>query len=130
MNDMTPISAQPAYSERVQALLKRAPALFIDGEWVASSHGKTLAVHDPSTGREIAAIVDASDADADRAVAAARAAFDDGRWSGLASYARERVIARLADLIDANIDEQAELYAIAPGKPRAASAGVASASSR
>ena len=65
MNDMTPISAQPAYSERVQALLKRAPALFIDGEWVASSHGKTLAVHDPSTGREIAAIVDASDADAE-----------------------------------------------------------------
>ncbi|MFC7498656.1 aldehyde dehydrogenase family protein [Enterovirga sp. GCM10030262] len=123
MNDMTPISAQPAYSERVQALLKRAPALFIDGEWVASSHGKTLAVHDPSTGREIAAIVDASDADADRAVAAARAAFDDGRWSGLASYARERVIARLADLIEANIDELAELESIDNGKPRAASAG-------
>ena len=63
MNEMTRISAQPAYSEGVQALLKRKPQLFIGGEWVDSSHGKTIPVYDPSTGREIARIVDASDAD-------------------------------------------------------------------
>jgi len=123
MNEITRISAQPAYSEAVQTLLKRAPALFIDGEWVASSHGKTIPVYDPSTGREIARIVDASDADADRAVAAARAAFDDGRWSGLPSAKRERAIMRLADLIEANAGELAELESIDNGKPKMASAG-------
>jgi phenylacetaldehyde dehydrogenase len=120
---MTRISAQPAYSEKVQALLKRAPALFINGEWVASSHDKVVKVYDPSTGREIAQIVDASDADADRAALAARNAFDDGRWSGLPSYSRERLINRLADLIEANLDELAELESIDNGKPKMASAG-------
>ena len=72
MNEMTRISAQPAYSDGVAALLKRKPQLFIDGEWVDSSHDKTIPVYDPSTGREIARIADASDADCDRAVAAAR----------------------------------------------------------
>ncbi|PWG02691.1 aldehyde dehydrogenase family protein [Sphingosinicella humi] len=121
MNEMTRISAQPAYSEGVQKLLKREPALFIDGAWVKSSHDKTLPVYDPSTGREISTIVDASDADADRAVAAARTAFDDGRWSGLAPYARDRIINRLADLIEQNIPELAELESIDNGKPRSAS---------
>ena len=83
MNEMTRISAQPAYSDAVESALKRRPQLFIGGEWVDSTHGKTIAVYDPSTGREIARIVDASDADVDRAVAAARTAFDDGRWSGI-----------------------------------------------
>jgi phenylacetaldehyde dehydrogenase len=123
MNEMTSIAAQPAYSEGIQKLLKRAPALFINGEWVKSSHHKTLPVYDPSTGREIASIVDASDADADRAAAAARTAFDDGRWSGLAPYARERLVNRLADLIEANLDELAELESIDNGKPKMASAG-------
>ncbi len=123
MNEMTRISAQPAYSDGVKTLLGRAPALFIDGEWIASTHDKTIPVYDPSTGREIARIVDASDADADRAVAAARAAFDDGRWSGLPSAKRERAVMRLADLIEANLDELAELESIDNGKPKMASAG-------
>jgi phenylacetaldehyde dehydrogenase len=123
MNEMTRISAQPAYSEGVQALLKRKPQLFFDGEWVDSSHDKTIPVYDPSTGREIARIADGSDADCDRAVAAARAAFDDGRWSGLPSAKRERAIMRLADLIEANLQELAELESIDNGKPMLASAG-------
>jgi phenylacetaldehyde dehydrogenase len=123
MTEMTRVAAQPAYSPAVQKLLERAPALFIDGAWVESSHGKTVAVFDPSTGREIARIVDASDADADRAAEAARRAFDDGRWSGLPPARRERMIMRLADLIEANSAELAELESIDNGKPRMASAG-------
>ena len=123
MNEMTRISAQPAYGEAVQAFLKREAKLFIDGEWVDSSHGKKIAVFDPSTGREIAQVVDSSDADVDRAVAAARCAFDDGRWSGLPPYKRERLINRLADLLEAAIPEIAELESIDNGKPRAASQG-------
>jgi phenylacetaldehyde dehydrogenase len=123
MNEISRVAAQPDYSERVQALLKREPALFIDGKWVSSTGGRTLEVFDPSTGRQVSAIVDASDADVDRAVDAARTAFDDGRWSGLPSSRRERLIQRLADLIEANLAEIAELESIDNGKPRTASAG-------
>jgi len=123
MNEISKIAAQPAYSEGVQKLLRRAPALFIGGEWVSSTHDKTIPIHDPSTGREISSMVDASDADVDRAVAAARTAFDDGRWTGLSPYQRERAISRLADLIEANLDELAELESIDNGKPRSASGG-------
>ena len=123
MNEMTGISAQPAYSNTVSAALTRKPQLFIDGAWTDSSHEATIPVHDPSTGREIARIVDASDADCDRAVAAARAAFDDGRWSGLPPARRERAIMRLADLVEANLQELAELESIDNGKPKIASAG-------
>jgi phenylacetaldehyde dehydrogenase len=108
---------QPDYSAAAKRVLGRKPALFINNEWVASTHGATLIVEDPSTRKEIARIVDASDADVDRAVAAARAAFDDGRWSDLAPNKRERIINKLADLIEAHGAEFAELEAIDNGKP-------------
>jgi phenylacetaldehyde dehydrogenase len=113
---------QPGYSDAIQKLLQRSPALFINGEWVQSTHGKTLTVCDPSNGREIALIVDASDADADRAAEAARRAFDDGRWSGLPPSTREQMLHKLADLLDANQSELAELESIDNGKPLSASA--------
>ncbi|HEY0412050.1 MAG TPA: aldehyde dehydrogenase family protein [Allosphingosinicella sp.] len=124
MNEMTRLAAQPDYSEAARKALAREPALFIDGEWVRSSHDKIIAVYDPSTGRQIASIADASDADVDRAVAAARTAFDDGRWSRLPPYQRERLIEKLADLIEANMADLAELESIDNGKPRAMSQGV------
>jgi phenylacetaldehyde dehydrogenase len=108
---------QREYSAAAKRALARKPALFINNEWVASSHGATLVVEDPSTGREVGRIVDASDADVDRAVAAARAAFDDGRWSNLPPKVRERTINKLADLIEAHAAEFAELEAIDNGKP-------------
>ena len=123
MNEMTRLAAQPEYSEGARKALAREPALFIDGEWVASSHGKTIPVYDPSTGKEIAAVADASDSDVDRAVAAARRAFDDGRWSGLPPYKRERLMERLADLLEQHTPEIAELESIDNGKPRTASQG-------
>jgi len=115
---------QPDYSAAAKKALARKPALFINNEWVKSTHDKTLAVEDPSTGKEIARIVDASDADVDRAVAAARAAFDDGRWSGLPPNRRERLLIKLADLLEARADEFAELEAIDNGKPVGMAAAV------
>ena len=108
---------QPDYSAAVKRALARKPALFINNEWVQSTHGATIAVEDPSTGLEISRFVDASDADVDRAVAAARAAFDDGRWSHLPPNKRERTINKLADLMEAHAAEFAELEAIDNGKP-------------
>jgi phenylacetaldehyde dehydrogenase len=108
---------QLEYSPAAKRALARKPALFINNEWVSSTHGATLPVEDPSTGKEVSRIVDASDADVDRAVAAARAAFDDGRWSNLPPNQRERIINKLADLIQAHAAEFAELEAIDNGKP-------------
>jgi phenylacetaldehyde dehydrogenase len=105
------------YSAAAKRTLARKPALFINNEWVRSTHETTLAVEDPSSGREVSRIVDASDADVDRAVAAARAAFDDGRWSNLPPNRRERIINKLADLIEVHATEFAELEAIDNGKP-------------
>ena len=123
MNEISKIAAQPDYSDKARAVLARGPKLFIGGEWVTSTHDRTIAVYDPSTGRQVASVVDASIEDVDRAVAAARAAFDDGRWSGLAPYARQRLIEKLADLIERDLDELAELEAIDNGKPKSAAGG-------
>ena len=60
--------SQLDYSAAAKRALARKPALFINNEWVSSTHGATIAVEDPSSGREIGRIVDASDADVDRAV--------------------------------------------------------------
>jgi phenylacetaldehyde dehydrogenase len=109
--------SQLEYSAAAKRVLARKPALFINNEWVSSTHGATVVVEDPSTGREIGRIVDASDADVDRAVTAARAAFDDGRWSNLPPGKRERIINKLADCIEAHAAEFAELEAIDNGKP-------------
>ncbi len=124
MNEMTRISAQPAYSDAASKALARKPQLFIGGEWVDSTGGATIAAIDPSTGREVSRFVDATDADVDRAVAAARTAFDDGRWTGLPPIMRERMIQKLADLLEAHADEFAELEAIDNGKPKSIAGAV------
>ena len=117
MNEMTSISReQREYSAAAKAALARKPALFINNEWVSSSHDKVIEMEDPCTGKAISTFVDASDKDVDRAVAAARHAFDDGRWSNLPPMVRERTMHRLADIMEAHAGELAELEAIDNGK--------------
>src|SRR6202043_1773682 len=72
---------------------------------------------DPSTGKQIGEQVDATEKDVDSAVRAARTAFDDGRWTALPPSARERILQRLADIIERHADELAELESIDNGKP-------------
>ncbi len=125
MNEMTTIDrTQREYSDAVKAALARKPQLFINGEWVDSSGSATIDVEDPSSGKVVSAIVEATDKDIDRAVAAARAAFDDGRWRNLPPIQREKTMNRLADLIEAHADEFAELEAIDVGKPKGMAAVV------
>ncbi|MEZ5893319.1 MAG: aldehyde dehydrogenase family protein [Parvularculaceae bacterium] len=107
---------QPEYSAAAKKALARKPSFFINGEWVESKSGKTIDVIDPSTCKVVSMIADATDAEVDRAVAAARKAFDDGRWTGLPPIAREQMIHKLADLISEHAAEFAELEAIDNGK--------------
>jgi 4-(gamma-glutamylamino)butanal dehydrogenase len=82
--------------------------LLINGEWVAGAEAD-IPVVSPIDGRQITTLASASAADVNRAVAAARAAFDDGRWSRAAPATRKAVLHRLADLIDAHALELAVL---------------------
>ena len=102
------IAAQPAPSAGVAAFLRRPARLLIGGEWVQPAASERIPVIDPATGAEIASVADATRADVDKAVAAAREAFERGAWSTLLPAQREALIWRLADLIDQHADELAE----------------------
>src|SRR5216684_245980 len=91
--------------------------LFINGEWVESSSNKTFPVYDPATEEVIAQAPDANFEDVGRAVAAARAAFDEGPWATTTAQERGRVLFRLADKIRQNTAMLAELECRNTGKP-------------
>lgn len=98
----------------VTAFLQRQHALWINGEWLASTSGKRLAVFDPATGLEISHIPDASDLDVDHAVKTARAAFN--HWSRMRPADRERLLLKFADVIESHGEELAQLETINQGK--------------
>src|ERR1700721_23800 len=91
--------------------------LLIDGQWVDGA--KKFDTVNPATGEVLTQIAHASSDDVDRAVAAARKAFDDrpGPWRKMSASERGRLIWRLADLLEKNIDEFAELETLDNGKP-------------
>jgi betaine-aldehyde dehydrogenase len=91
--------------------------LYIGGEFVEPSSSATLEVIDPSTCEVIGRVPDANRADVDRAVAAARAAFDDGPWKTATAQERGRILFKLADIIRARSGELAELETRNSGKP-------------
>jgi betaine-aldehyde dehydrogenase len=93
--------------------------LWIDGKWEDTKGGKMMAIEDPATGKKIAEVVDGSREDVDRAVQAARRAFYDGRWSKKTPGERSKIIWKLADVIEANIEAIAKLESENTGKPYA-----------
>jgi len=99
--------------------LGHAPLMLIDGRLVPAVSGKTFAVYNPATGTVITNVPEADKADVDLAVAAARRAFDDRRWSGVSPSQRGRALWKLADLIERDLEELAELESLDNGKPYA-----------
>ena len=91
--------------------------LLINNQWVASESGRTFATVNPSTGEEICQVAEADAADVDKAVEAAREAFEHGPWRKMNASARGRLINRLADLIEHNADQLARLESLDNGKP-------------
>ena len=101
----------------VTEFLTREPRLLIDNEWIESD-APPLDVINPATEGLIARISNATAEDVDRAVRAARAAFDTGNWGRSTASMREALLLKLADLIDAHREELAELEYLDNGKPR------------
>ncbi len=96
-----------------------AGRLLIGGEWRDASGGKTFETINPATGEPLTTVAEASASDVDAAVQAARKAFDDaaGPWRKMSASERGRVLWKIAELVEANIDELAELETLDNGKP-------------
>src|SRR5258707_6073015 len=92
--------------------------LLINGQWTAGS-GKAFDTINPATGEVLTQLAEASTQDVDQAVAAARKAFDDlaGPWRKMSASERGKILWRIGDLIEKNIDERAELETLDNGKP-------------
>src|ERR1700756_4626574 len=94
----------------------RTYQMHINGEWVDSKSAKTFPVYDPASEEIIAQVPEANVDDVNRAVAAAKAAFDEGPWQGTTAQERGRVLFRLAEKIRQNFPLLAELEARNCGK--------------
>jgi phenylacetaldehyde dehydrogenase len=97
--------------------------LFIGGQWVDATSGQTFDTPNPATGETLAAIAEGDAEDINRAVGAARAAFDDGPWSRMTPSERGRMIWKIGDLILEHADELAQLESLDNGKPVAVARG-------
>jgi aldehyde dehydrogenase (NAD+) len=91
--------------------------MLIGGKWLASASGKTFATTNPATGEVICNVAEGDKADIDLAVKAARHAFEHGPWGKMNASARGRLMHKLADAIEANVNELAALESLDNGKP-------------
>lgn len=98
------------------AQLPTSPAHFIDGVWLAPVDGGTREIRCPADGSLVATVAEGAAADSVAAIRAARAAFDDGAWSGSPARERGDLLARLADRLTQQKEEVARLEALDTGK--------------
>ncbi len=95
----------------------QAKLLLIDGKLVPAASGKTFKTYNPSTGKVLAEVAEAGVEDINRAVAAARRAFDEGPWSKFKPFDRQAVLLKLADLVEKHFDELSMLDTLDMGGP-------------
>ncbi|MCL6707665.1 aldehyde dehydrogenase family protein [Pseudomonas sp. R2.Fl] len=97
-------------------LARREKQILIDGVWRDAGSGKRFETFDPASGRLLAEIAEATPADIDAAVASARAALTSKEWRGMTPSTRGKLLWRIAELIDAHVEELAELETLDQGK--------------
>jgi aldehyde dehydrogenase (NAD+) len=95
----------------------RQTSCFIDGEWVPAASGRTFQTINPATEEVICDVAEGDAADVDRAVKAARRAFDDGPWRRMDARDRGALIYKLADMMEDELEELAALETLDNGKP-------------
>jgi len=98
-------------------LQRQAHKLLIGGEWVEAVSGQTFTTLNPATDTELARVAEGEAEDINRAVAAARKAFENGPWPKLTPSQRGRLLLKLADLVERHAEELAELETLDNGKP-------------
>lgn len=112
-----PTTAYDVNQDALDFMARGPKLLLIDNQWVPATSGHTFDALNPATEEVLAAVAEAGPADVDRAVAAARRAYEHPSWAGLAPTARERYLHRIADLIEAHTEELATLDTLNNGMP-------------
>jgi phenylacetaldehyde dehydrogenase len=106
-------------TDSVTRYVAKTRQMLINGKWVDAASGKTFPTYNPATGEVLANVAEGDKEDINRAVAAARAAFDTGPWSKITPSQRGKLIWKLADLIEQHAEEFAQLESLDNGKPLA-----------
>ena len=106
-------------SPKVQKYVTSHRRMLINGDWVDAKTGDTFHVYNPATGEILSNVAAGDHADVDLAVRAARRAFEEGPWSRMTHGQRGKLIWKLADLIEENLEEFAEIESVDNGKPLA-----------
>ena len=110
------ISLTPVCQAAERFLARQQYGLFIDGQAVSAASGKAFETRDPSTGKVLGRLAEGGEADVDRAVRAARAAFE-GPWSRWTPYERQRLLHRAHDVIEEHFEELAQIETMDMGAP-------------
>ena len=103
--------------DKVTTFVGKKQKMLINGKWVDSASGKTFPTYNPATGEVLSHVAEGDREDIDRAVKAARAAFEKGPWAKISPSERGRMMWRLADLIEKHTEEFAQLESLDNGKP-------------
>ncbi len=101
----------------VEEFIATPRQLFINGQWSDAASGKTFDTPDPATGETLARVAEGDAEDIDRAVKAARKAFEEGPWRRMTPSERGRIVWKIGDLILEHVDELAQLESLDNGKP-------------
>ncbi|MDI3327263.1 MAG: aldehyde dehydrogenase family protein [Alicyclobacillaceae bacterium] len=101
----------------VSRFLQGTKKMLIDGKWVDAVSGKTFPTYNPATGEILAQVAEGDKEDIDRAVQAARRAFESGPWPKMTPSERGKLLYRLADLLEEHLEELAQLETLDNGKP-------------
>src|ERR1700735_4993505 len=101
-------TAAPAIDSNVSKFVAQTRKMLINGKWVEAASGKTFATFNPATGEVLANVAEGDREDINRAVSAARAAFETGPWSRMAPAERGKLIWKLGDLIEQHLEEFAQ----------------------
>ena len=104
-------------TDNVSRFVAKTRQMLINGKWVDAASGKTFPTYNPATGDVLANVAEGDKEDINRAVAAARAAFDSGPWSKATPSKRSKLMWKLADLIEKHAEEFAQLESLDNGKP-------------
>src|SRR5215469_10591760 len=104
---------------RVEDFIKKPRPIFINNQWVPAASGKTFPTYNPATGEVLAQVAEGDKEDINRAVKAARRAFENPAWADMPASQRGRLIWKLADLMEARAEEFAQLESLDNGKPLA-----------
>jgi len=114
---MATATTAPSIDPNVSTFVSRKQKMLINGKWVEAASGKSFPSYNPATGEVLAQVAEGNREDIDRAVKAARAAFESGPWAKMSPAARGKLMWRLADLIEKHLEEFAQLESLDNGKP-------------